>query len=132
MSIATSLAGYFDELLEDVATVQQGHLAQAIDGPRVWFDQSGQEAQILLTGETGLIDTTFDVEIIGDTKKITDDIAILIKTALHGFNGTLEATPIQYAEVTDHKGDYRPKGAMEGDEGRLMTALQLTFIHNQF
>ncbi len=115
--------------------VTRPEIAQSVDGrvfeddvpeddkPYIVFSQSGQLEDIDLSGEGGLIQTTFDMEVRADTKAEADTIAKALKRHINGFpkadedERTWNGRDISIATVNDHSKDYEvmPVGSFETD-----------------
>jgi hypothetical protein len=112
-----------------LGVVSQNHSEWDTTAPndRIWFQRRSQE-QDLSVGGTGLLTHTFfDLECISTDIDSAIDLADVVKSELHGYNGNLGAGYAGAIFVLDHEDGYEPHNLSE-DDGCHVAALDVEVI----
>lgn len=96
--------------------------------PRIWYGRNGSNEELTLDAAGGLVEHTFDVEVISDDLDECQDIASVVKRYLHGKRGTFGTQTVQGVFVEDQTDDYVPRG-LSGEEGLHVAALSVNIWH---
>jgi hypothetical protein len=92
--------------------VEQDTLREHPPDPRIWFVRAGEEEELDLSGEGGLLETHWDIEVHSADQDAAKDIARRLRKRLRGYRGTFGSTSysIMGAFVEDHDNDYDWRG----------------------
>jgi hypothetical protein len=97
--------------------------------PRIWYGRSGSNEDVDLAGAGGLVEDTFDVEVISDDLDEAQDIAMVVKRFLNGKRGTFGGGSVQGIFVQDHNDDYIPRGISD-ESGLNVAALSVSIWYS--
>ena len=98
-------------------TVQENLLSEdKTNLPRVWWQRSEGNVDLLLSGATALARTIYDVEVSALDVDAAASTADTIKTTLNGYAGAMGSSRVLAAFVQDQADDYVPK-SLDADEG---------------
>ena len=91
--------------------------------PYIVFRMSGETNEVDLSGDGGLANATFDIEVRADGQGEADVIATEVKRLVNGFpqaaltDKTWNGRSVSFAAINDHSKDYEvlPVGSFETD-----------------
>ena len=110
-----------------IGLIAQGHTAEDVDPPRIWFERASSDEELDVGGTGGIVDTHFNVECISEDVDECQDLADAVKGFLHGKIGLLGTIHAQFVFVTDHDDDYVPRA--DTDQGLFIGALDVHVRH---
>lgn len=93
--------------------------------PRVWMQRRRENEELDLSGNGGLVESTWDLEIISTDHSDRYSITNAIKRRLNGHEGTMGTRTVQGIFVEDHDDDYLPRG-LAGEDAFYLSALSAT------
>lgn len=123
---STGVAALFDDVNAE-HVVEQGALVQNAPSPRIWYQRTGQETDLDLSGDAGLTESYWDVECYSEDQDESLDVASQVKSKLHGMYGAFGADRVKGVFVEDHDDDYEPKGDAS-EEGLYVAALSVRIL----
>lgn len=92
---------------------------------RVWYGRSGSKLDRFLSGEEGIIETSFDIECISNVLATSQTLAAAVY-GLDGFRGTMGGTTALAVWVEDQADDYVSKNSWANAEGLFVSSVKLT------
>lgn len=105
-------------------TIQQNKIDQSGPDTRIYFVRTGSVNDRLLSGNSGLIETTYDVECHSDDIDTSLTLAAAVKTVLDGIrDDTFKAS-----FVDNHDDYYQPKGDYSDRQSLHVSSLQVTIF----
>lgn len=123
--IDIELRNFLLTVLGESWTVQQAWNEQNKPDPRVWFNRSGQDLDLLLDNQNGIATTTFNVELVSDDLDIVQDAADLIKQQIRNF----APEGVLMSSWRDHNDDWEAISLGDGDENKNLADLEIEIIH---
>ena len=107
----------------------EGMVPQEAGPKRVWYRRSSFERDILLDAPSQIVTTEFDIECVSNDISEAQELADELKTAFHGFAGSMGGSTVLLAEVSDHDDDYTPQSLGDADVGSHFATLSVSIIH---
>lgn len=124
---STAIVAEFGSMAAPYAVIQ-GWEPQEDTLPRIHFARSSFSEEVDLSGDGGLTEQQFDLEVISDDLDESQDIAHAARKFLNGKRGTFGTQTVQGVFVEDHNDDYIPKGVVS-EEAYHVAALAVTIWH---
>jgi hypothetical protein len=118
--------------------IQQNVVDQEAPEPRIWFQRTATEQELLLNQPSGIITTSFDVEVVSEDFSEATTIAEQIKSAILGYRGTMgtgsgsgsgSGSTVLLGTWEDHSEDYQPANFGDGDEYKFISSLRISIVH---
>ncbi len=110
------------------APVQQNYASIDKVEPRVWYQRTSGNIDLLLNG-VGVSEneTVYAIEVAGLDPDVTAGIAANLATAMNGFRGVMGLSVILGCFVEDAADDYQPRG-LNIDDGYHVFAFSLRVL----
>lgn len=123
--IDIELRNFLLDVLGESWTVQQSWNEQNKPDPRIWFNRSGQDLELLLDNQNGISTTTFNVELVSDDLDVVQNAADLIKQQINNF----APEGVLMASWRNHNDDWEAISLGDGDENKNLADLEIEIIH---
>ncbi len=116
MSLDVAFHNKLVSLVDASVPVSENYVSEDKGQPRVWWQRSTSNVELLLSGQLSLVDTNYNVEVFGSDIDATASIADALKSSLHGFRGQMGDSFVLGMFVTDHSDEYLPRN-IDTDDG---------------
>ena len=118
---STGVATHFAAIAAP-AVVEQNTIRQEAPTPRIWYQRDSEREETDLSGEGGLVESQWNIEVHSTSDDARFDIADALKTRMNGYYGPFGSRTVQGVFIEDHDDDYIPRG-IGSEEGFYVAAL---------
>jgi hypothetical protein len=121
---STAIATHFSNAAA-AGVIEQNTIRESAPSPRIWFQRDEENEEADLSGERGLVESAWNIEVhsTGDDERF--NISDAIKRVTHGDQITMGSRKVQSVRTRDHDDDYVPRG-IGSEEGVYVSALHAT------
>jgi hypothetical protein len=109
--------------------VEQATVRENPPSPRLWYIRDRENEELDLSNIGGLVESTWSIEVHGESDGTTIAIADACKRAYHGHIGTFGGRSVLSVKLDDHDDDYVIRGDASED-GLFVSALRMTIWHD--